>query len=40
MGAIGAVLAGGQVRTPDLGGRASTRELGQAIREQVRTMAR
>jgi tartrate dehydrogenase/decarboxylase/D-malate dehydrogenase len=39
MSAIEAVLVGGQVRTPDLGGRATTRELGHAIREQMRIMA-
>lgn len=39
MGAIEAVLASGQVRTPDLGGTATTRELGHAIREQVQILA-
>lgn len=39
MSAIEAVLANGQVRTPDLGGTATTRELSQAIQEQVRTLA-
>ncbi|HEU5380689.1 MAG TPA: isocitrate/isopropylmalate family dehydrogenase [Ktedonobacteraceae bacterium] len=40
MSAIEAVLASGQTRTPDLGGTATTCELGEAIREQARTMAR
>ncbi|HLZ56531.1 MAG TPA: tartrate dehydrogenase [Ktedonosporobacter sp.] len=39
MGAIEGVLAGGQVRTPDLGGTATTHQLGHVIREQVRNMA-
>jgi tartrate dehydrogenase/decarboxylase/D-malate dehydrogenase len=39
MGAIEAVLAHGQVRTPDLGGQATTRELGEAVRQQMRRMA-
>jgi tartrate dehydrogenase/decarboxylase/D-malate dehydrogenase len=33
--AIEAVLVEGSVRTPDIGGRATTRELGGAIREQL-----
>lgn len=40
MGALEAVLASRQVRTPDLGGSATTRELGHAIREQMRVLAR
>src|SRR5438094_6638628 len=39
MRAIEEVLAKGQVRTPDLGGAATTRQMGQAIREQVQSMA-
>jgi len=39
MRAIETVLAHGRVRTPDLGGHATTRELGEAIREQIRHMA-
>ncbi len=38
MRAIEEVLAGGQVRTPDLGGTATTRELGEAIRTHVRRL--
>ena len=38
MRAIEAVLIKGQVRTPDLGGTATTRQLGQAIREQLQSM--
>lgn len=34
-GAVEAVTAEGRVRTPDLGGRATTRDMGDAIREQV-----
>ncbi len=37
MHAIEEVLARGQVRTPDLGGTATTRQLGHAIREQVQS---
>jgi len=37
MRAIEEVLARGQVRTPDLGGTATTRQLGHAIREQVQS---
>jgi len=33
--AIAAVLAQGSVRTPDIGGTASTKELGAAIAAQV-----
>lgn len=36
MRAIEEVLATGQVRTPDLGGSATTRQLGEAIRAQLR----
>ncbi len=36
MRAIEAVTAQGQVLTPDLGGRASTREMSEAVREQLR----
>jgi tartrate dehydrogenase/decarboxylase/D-malate dehydrogenase len=39
MRAIEEVLAAGQVRTPDLGGTATTRLLGEAIRTQLRTLA-
>jgi tartrate dehydrogenase/decarboxylase/D-malate dehydrogenase len=39
MGAIEEVLARAQVRTPDLGGTATTHQLGHAIREQMRSMA-
>lgn len=39
MRAIEEILARGQVHTPDLGGTATTRQLGQAIREQIRSMA-
>ena len=35
--AIEEVLAAGQVRTPDLGGTATTRELGEAVRTRLRT---
>jgi len=35
--AIEEVLAAGQVRTPDLGGTATTRELGAAVRTRLRT---
>lgn len=37
MRAIEQVLADGQVCTPDLGGTATTRQMGHAIREQLRT---
>ncbi|HEY7356083.1 MAG TPA: tartrate dehydrogenase [Ktedonobacterales bacterium] len=36
MRAIEAVLAAGQVRTPDLGGDATTRQMGEAIRAHLR----
>jgi tartrate dehydrogenase/decarboxylase/D-malate dehydrogenase len=36
MRAIEEVLAAGQVRTPDLGGTATTRQLGEAIRAHLR----
>ncbi len=39
MRAIEEVLARGQVRTPDLGGTATTRQMGEAVREQVKSMA-
>ena len=39
MRAIEATLAAGLVRTPDLGGTATTREMGQAIRDQVEALA-
>ncbi|HEY7348085.1 MAG TPA: tartrate dehydrogenase [Ktedonobacterales bacterium] len=39
MQAIEAVLAEGKVRTPDLGGTATTRQLGDAIRAQLRLAA-
>jgi tartrate dehydrogenase/decarboxylase/D-malate dehydrogenase len=39
MGAIEDVLARAQVRTPDLGGTATTHQLGHAIREQMQSMA-
>ena len=39
MRAVEVVLAAGQVRTPDLGGTATTRQLGEAIRTQLRTLA-
>jgi tartrate dehydrogenase/decarboxylase / D-malate dehydrogenase len=39
MQAIEAVLAAGQVRTPDLGGTATTRQMGEAIRAHVRQRA-
>src|SRR5438067_2477866 len=39
MRAIEEVLVAVQVRTPDLGGTATTRQLGEAIREQVQSMA-
>src|SRR6266702_1058022 len=39
MRAIEEILARGQVRTPDLGGTATTRQMGQAVREQVEGMA-
>jgi tartrate dehydrogenase/decarboxylase/D-malate dehydrogenase len=35
MGAIEEVLARGQVQTPDLGGTATTHQLGDAVREQI-----
>jgi isocitrate/isopropylmalate dehydrogenase len=37
MRAIEEVLARGQARTPDLGGTATTRQLGHAIREQIQS---
>src|SRR5206468_11035674 len=37
--AIEEVLAAGQVRTPDLGGTATTRQMGEAVREQVKNLA-
>ena len=39
MQAIESVLAAGQVRTPDLGGTATTRQMGEAIRAHVRQRA-
>jgi tartrate dehydrogenase/decarboxylase/D-malate dehydrogenase len=33
--AISAILASARVRTPDIGGKASTRDLGEAIAKQV-----
>jgi len=39
MHAIEAVLTAGQVRTPDLGGTATTRQMGDAIRAQMRQIA-
>lgn len=39
MQAIEVVLAAGQVRTPDLGGSATTRQMGEAIRRHLRQMA-
>lgn len=39
MQAVEAVLAAGQTRTPDLGGTATTRQMGDAIRAQVRQIA-
>ncbi len=38
MRSIEAVLAAGQVHTPDLGGTATTKQMGQAVREQVRNV--
>jgi len=38
MRGIEEVLAAGQVHTPDLGGTATTQQMGQAIREQVRNV--
>jgi tartrate dehydrogenase/decarboxylase/D-malate dehydrogenase len=38
MRAIEEVLANGQAHTPDLGGTATTRQLGEAIREKVRSL--
>ncbi len=38
MRSIEDVLAEGQVRTPDLGGTAMTKQMGQAVREQVRRL--
>ncbi len=39
MRAIEEVLAGGQVHTPDLGGAATTRQMGQAIRDRIQSIA-
>ncbi|HEU5226864.1 MAG TPA: tartrate dehydrogenase [Ktedonobacteraceae bacterium] len=39
MRAIEAVLAAGKVHTPDLGGTATSRQLGQAIRDQIQSLA-
>lgn len=39
MRTIETVLTEGQVRTPDLGGTATTRQMGNAVREQVRRLA-
>ena len=39
MRAIEEVLARGQVRTPDLGGTATTRQMGEAVRGQVKSIA-
>jgi tartrate dehydrogenase/decarboxylase/D-malate dehydrogenase len=39
MRAIEEVLAGGQVHTPDLGGEATTRQMGQAIRDRMQSIA-
>jgi tartrate dehydrogenase/decarboxylase/D-malate dehydrogenase len=39
MRAIEEVLAAGQVRTPDLGGTATSRQLGEAIRAQLHSIA-
>lgn len=39
MRAIEEVLAQGKVRTPDLGGTATTRQLGEAVREQMQNIA-
>jgi tartrate dehydrogenase/decarboxylase / D-malate dehydrogenase len=39
LGAIEAVLAQAQVRTPDLGGTATTHQLGHAIRTQMHSKA-
>jgi tartrate dehydrogenase/decarboxylase/D-malate dehydrogenase len=39
MRAIEEVLASGQAHTPDLGGVATTNQLGRAIREQIQTIA-
>ncbi len=33
------VLAAGEVRTPDLGGTATTRQLGEAIRTRLRSIS-
>lgn len=38
--AINAVTAEGRVLTPDLGGRATTQEVGEAIREKIQTLGR
>ncbi|MCK9912018.1 isocitrate/isopropylmalate family dehydrogenase, partial [Microbacteriaceae bacterium K1510] len=35
LGSIESVLEQGKVRTPDIGGRASTHEMGQAILQQL-----
>ncbi len=39
MRAIESVTSSGHVRTPDLGGRATTREMGEALRQAVRQIA-
>ena len=39
LAAINAVTAAGRVLTPDLGGSSTTREVGDAIRQQVRVLA-
>lgn len=39
MRAIEEVLAAGEVRTPDLGGMATTRQLGEAIRARLRSIS-
>ncbi|MGB3933670.1 MAG: isocitrate/isopropylmalate family dehydrogenase, partial [bacterium] len=36
LAAIEDVLVAGQVRTPDMGGTATTREMGDAIRQRLR----
>jgi 3-isopropylmalate dehydrogenase len=37
--AVRNVLAEGRIRTPDIGGTATTAELGQAVAERVRTVS-